>query len=229
VLARTDPAAKKQEGISFILVDMKTPGVAVRPIQTIDGGHEVNEVFFDEVKVPAENLVGQENKGWDYAKFLLSNERTGIARVGISKERLRRVKELASIELDGERPLIDDERFRIRMATVEVELKALEMLQLRVVAARRSGDNKPDPNSSILKIKGSEIQQAITELALEVVGPYAMPHDAQQDALLRNEPPIGPDWASPIAPTYFNMRKVSIYGGTNEIQKNIVAKAVLGL
>jgi alkylation response protein AidB-like acyl-CoA dehydrogenase len=201
----------------------------VRPIQTIDGGHEVNEVFFDEVKVPAENLVGQENKGWDYAKFLLSNERTGIARVGISKERLRRVKELASIELDGERPLIDDERFRIRMATVEVELKALEMLQLRVVAARRSGDNKPDPNSSILKIKGSEIQQAITELALEVVGPYAMPYDAQQDALLRNEPPIGPDWASPIAPTYFNMRKVSIYGGTNEIQKNIVAKAVLGL
>ena len=229
VLARTDAAAKKQEGISFILVDMKTPGVTVRPIQTIDGGYEVNEVFLDDVKVPAENLVGQENKGWDYAKFLLSNERTGIARVGISKERLRRVKELAAVELDGDTPLIDDERFRIKIASVEVELKALEMLQLRVIAARKTGDKAPDPASSILKIKGSEIQQRITELALEVVGPYAMPLDPHQDDLLRNEPPIGPDWASPIAPTYFNMRKVSIYGGTNEIQKNIIAKAVLGL
>jgi pimeloyl-CoA dehydrogenase large subunit len=229
VLARTDAAAKKQEGISFILVDMKTPGVTVRPIQTIDGGHEVNEVFFDDVKVPLENLVGQENKGWDYAKFLLSNERTGIARVGISKQRLRRVKELAGIEVEGDRPLIEDERFRIKLAQVEVELKALEMLQLRVVAARRTGDNKPDPASSILKIKGSELQQSITELALEVVGPYAMPLDPGQDSLLRNEPPVGPDWAGPIAPTYFNYRKVSIYGGTNEIQKNIIAKAVLGL
>jgi pimeloyl-CoA dehydrogenase large subunit len=229
VLARTDTAAKKQEGISFILVDMKTPGVTVRPIQTIDGGHEVNEVFFDDVKVPLENLVGQENKGWDYAKFLLSNERTGIARVGISKQRLRRVKELAGIEVEGDRPLIEDERFRIKLAQVEVELKALEMLQLRVVAARRTGDNKPDPASSILKIKGSELQQSITELALEVVGPYAMPLDPGQDSLLRNEPPVGPDWAGPIAPTYFNYRKVSIYGGTNEIQKNIIAKAVLGL
>jgi pimeloyl-CoA dehydrogenase large subunit len=229
VLARTDAAAKKQEGISFILVDMKTPGVTVRPIQTIDGGHEVNEVFFDDVKVPLQNLVGQENKGWDYAKFLLSNERTGIARVGISKERLRRVKELAGIELEGGQPLIEDERFRIKLAQVEVELKALEMLQLRVVAARRTGDNKPDPASSILKIKGSELQQSITELALEVVGPYAMPLDPGQDSLLRNEPPVGPDWAGPVAPTYFNYRKVSIYGGTNEIQKNIIAKAVLGL
>src|SRR5690606_31731552 len=119
VLARTDATAKKQEGISFILVDMKSPGVTVRPIQTIDGGHEVNEVFFDDVKVPVENLVGQENKGWDYAKFLLSNERTGIARVGLSKERLRRVKELASIELDGDKPLIEDERFRIKIASIE--------------------------------------------------------------------------------------------------------------
>jgi alkylation response protein AidB-like acyl-CoA dehydrogenase len=220
---------KKQEGISFLLIDMQTPGITVRPIETIDGGREINEVFLDDVRVPASNLVGQENKGWDYAKFLLSNERTGIARVGISKERLRRVKELASIELDGDKPLIDDERFRIKIASVEVELKALEMLQLRVVAARRTGDNKPDPASSILKIKGSEIQQSISELALEVVGPYAAPLDPHQDDLLRNEPPIGPDWASPIAPTYFNMRKVSIYGGTNEIQKNIIAKAVLGL
>ncbi|MCC6946663.1 MAG: pimeloyl-CoA dehydrogenase large subunit [Bradyrhizobiaceae bacterium] len=227
-LVRTDPAAKKQEGISFLLIDMKTPGITVRPIQTIDGGHEVNETFFDDVKVPVENRIGEENKGWHYAKFLLSNERTGIARVGISKERIRRVKELASIELDGDRPLIEDERFRVKVASVEVELKSLEMLQLRVVAARRKGDNKPDPASSILKIKGSEIQQAITELALQVVGPYALPYDPDDDPL-RNEPPIGPDWANPIAPAYFNMRKVSIYGGSNEIQKNIIAKAVLGL
>ena len=228
-LVRTDPAAKKQEGISFLLIDMKTKGITVRPIQTIDGGHEVNEVFFDDVKVPVENLIGQENRGWDYAKFLLSNERTGIARVGISKERIRRLKELASIELDGDKPLIEDERFRVKVASVEVELKALEMLQLRVVAARRTGDNKPDPASSILKIKGSEIQQAITELALQVVGPYALPYDPDDGAALRNEPPIGPEWAAPIAPTYFNYRKVSIYGGSNEIQKNIIAKAVLGL
>jgi len=229
-LVRTDPtAAKRQGGISFLLIDMKTPGITVRPIQTIDGGQEVNETFFDDVKVPVENLVGEENKGWDYAKYLLSNERTSIARVGISKERLRRLKELASIELDGDRPLIEDEGFRVKIASIEVELKALEMLQLRVVAARRTGDNKPDPASSILKIKGSEIQQAITELAMQVAGPYALPYDSNLYGLLRNEPPAGPDWAGPIAPNYFNMRKVSIYGGSNEIQKNIIAKAVLGL
>src|SRR6202521_3929979 len=162
-LVRTDTGAKRQEGISFLLIDMKSPGITVRPIQTIDGGREVNEVFFDVVKVPVENLVGQENKGWDYAKFLLGNERTGIARVGMSKERIRRLKELAALERVGDRPLIEDERFRTKIAAVEVELKALEMTQLRVVAdARRNGD-KPDPKSSILKIKGSEIQQTITE------------------------------------------------------------------
>ena len=137
-LVRTDPAAKKQEGISFLLIDMKSPGITVRPIQTIDGGHEVNEVFFDDVKVPAENLVGQENRGWDYAKFLLGNERTGIARIGISKARIRRLKELAAIEQSGGRPLIADERFRAKIAEVEVALKALEMTQLRVVAAAAS-------------------------------------------------------------------------------------------
>ncbi len=228
-LVRTDPAAKKQEGISFLLIDMKSPGVTVRPIVTIDGGREVNEVFFDEVKVPAENLVGAENKGWDYAKFLLGNERVGIARVGLSKERIRRLKHLASLERDGERPLIQDPRFREKIAAVEVELKALEMTQLRVVAAERNRkSNKPDPASSILKIKGSEIQQAVTELALELVGPYALPSQADAEPG-RNEPPIGPDWAGTIAPTYFNWRTVSIYGGSNEIQKNIIAKAILGL
>jgi pimeloyl-CoA dehydrogenase large subunit len=230
-LVRTDAQAKKQEGISFLLIDMNTPGITVRPIITIEGGHEVNEVFFDEVKVPAENLVGEENKGWDYAKYLLGRERTGIARVGLSKERIRRIKELAGLERDGDTPLIEDERFREKLAAVEVELKALEMTQLRVVAAeRRRTDNRPDPASSILKIKGSEIHQATTELLLEVVGPYALPYQPEHEDNERwNEPPIGPEWAGPIAPTYFNWRKTSIYGGTNEIQKNIIAKAILGL
>jgi pimeloyl-CoA dehydrogenase large subunit len=230
-LVRTDSQAKKQEGISFLLIDMKTPGITVRPIITIEGGHEVNEVFFDDVKVPAENLVGQENKGWDYAKYLLGRERTGIARVGLSKERLRRIKELAAMERVGDKPLIEDERFCEKLAAVEVELKALEMTQLRVVAGERHRtDNRPDPASSILKIKGSEIQQATTELLLEVVGPYAMPYQPEHtDDERWNEPPIGPEWAGPIAPTYFNWRKTTIYGGTNEIQKNIIAKAILGL
>jgi pimeloyl-CoA dehydrogenase large subunit len=229
VLARTDPKAKKQEGISFILCDMKTPGITVRPIQLIDGGKEVNEVFFDNVKVPYENLVGQENRGWDYAKFLLGNERTGIARVGISKERIRRLKELAKLEVSGGRPMIDDPRFRAKISQVEIELKALEMTQMRVVAAEgKRRDNKPDPASSILKIKGSEIQQNITDLLMEVVGPFALPY-ADEDAPGSNELPAGPDYAGPLAPIYFNYRKVSIYGGSNEIQKNIIAKAILGL
>ena len=231
-LVRTEPAAKKQEGISFLLIDMKTPGITVRPIQTIDGGHEVNEVFFDDVKVPAENLVGEENKGWNYAKFLLGNERSGIARVGASKSRIRRLKQLAAIEQSGGKPLLADERFRAKIAAVEVELKALEMTQLRVVATERSrdGNNKPDPASSILKIKGSEIQQIITELLLEVVGPYALPDQVAHDESDRwNEPPVGPEWAGPLAPQYFNNRKTTIYGGSNEIQKNIIAKAILGL
>src|SRR3954468_12327938 len=229
VLARTDMAAKKQEGISFLLIDMKSPGIAVRPIRTIDGGEEVNGVFLDDVRVPAENLVGQENKGWDYAKFLLGNERVGIARVGVSKERLRRIKELARLERIGEVPLIETTRFREKLAAVEIELKALEMTQLRVVAAERHREKgKPDPASSILKIKGSEIQQATTELLMEVVGPYALPYQDEPEHG-QNEPPIGPDWAGSVAPTYFNWRKISIYGGSIEIQRNIIAKAILGL
>ena len=229
-LVRTDMAAKKQEGISFLLIDMKTPGITVRPIETIDGGHEINEVFLDDVRVPVENLVGQENKGWDYAKFLLGNERVGIARVGVSKERIRRIKELAAIERVGDEPIINNPRFREKLAAVEVELKALEMTQLRVVAAERHREKgKPDPASSILKIKGSEIQQATTELLLEVVGPYALPYQPEQEEEGWNEPPIGPEWAGAIAPTYFNWRKISIYGGSNEIQKQIIAKAILGL
>jgi pimeloyl-CoA dehydrogenase large subunit len=232
VLARTNPQAeKKQMGISFILVDMKTPGVTVRPIQLIDGGREVNEVWFDEVKVPAENLVGQENRGWDYAKFLLGNERMGIARIGITKQRLRRIKELAKLERYGDHPLMDEPWFREKLAAVEIEVKALEITQLRVVAeARKRGRHgEPDPNSSILKIKGSELQQVATELMMDVVGPYVMPFGASMDDEDRtNETPIGPDYAAAAAPSYFNNRKVSIYGGSNEIQRNIIAKAILG-
>ncbi|MDE2580942.1 MAG: pimeloyl-CoA dehydrogenase large subunit, partial [Rhodospirillales bacterium] len=200
----------------------------VRPIVTIDGGREVNEVFFDEVEVPADQLVGQENKGWDYAKFLLGNERTGIARVGTSKARVARIKALAALERVGDRPLIEDPRFREKLAAVEIELKALEMTQLRVVSEERSrAKGKPNPASSILKLKGSVIQQQLTELTMDVVGPFTMPW--QPADAERNEPFIGADYAAAAGPTYFNMRKVSIYGGSNEIQRNIVAKAILGL
>ena len=230
LLCRTSTAAKKQEGISFLVVDMKAPGITVRPIQTIDGGYEVNEVWFDEVRTPAENLVGEENRGWDYAKFLLGNERTGIARIGVSKARLLRLRELAKLERTGDRPMIEDRRFREKLTAVEIELKALEMTQLRVVASERTRERgKPNPASSILKLKGSEIQQATTELLMEVVGPYALPYKADVEAEGDNDPmSIGPDYAAEAAPTYFNWRKVSIYGGSNEIQRNIVAKAILG-
>jgi pimeloyl-CoA dehydrogenase large subunit len=227
-LVRTNPTAKQQEGISFLLIDMKTPGITVRPIVTIDGGREVNEVFFDEVEVPAENLVGQENKGWDYAKFLLGNERTGIARVGASKAKIARIRELAGLEFAGERPLIESPRFLEKLAAVEVELKALEMTQLRVVSdERKLTKGRQNPASSILKLKGSVIQQQLTELVMEVAGPYMMPYQREFDG--RNEPVIGPDFATEAAPMYFNYRKVSIYGGSNEIQRNIIAKAILGL
>jgi len=225
-LVRTDPAAKKQSGISFLLVDMKSKGVTVRPIQTIDGGSEVNEVFFDDVQVPVENLVGEENKGWDYAKFLLGNERTGIARVGVSKERIRRIRDLASKIESGGRPIMQDQKFREKLAEVEIELKALELTQLRVVADEgKHGKGKPNPASSVLKIKGSEIQQATTELLMQIIGPFAAPYDEHGDDG-SNE---AMDWTAQIAPSYFNNRKVTIYGGSNEIQRNIITKAVLGL
>jgi alkylation response protein AidB-like acyl-CoA dehydrogenase len=226
LLVRTDPEnPKAQEGISFLLADMKTPGITVRPIVTIDGGNEVNEVFFDNVHVPVENLIGTENRGWDCAKFLLSNERTGQARVGASKERLKRLRNLA-IEAPGNggARLIDDVRFRTRLTEVEVQLKALEMTTLRVLADenRALKDRKPNPASSVLKIRGTEIQQAISELYVMAAGPYGMaaaPPGA--DAM--------PEWTELAQATYFNWRKQSIYGGSNEIQKNIMAKAFMGL
>src|SRR5262244_466995 len=209
-LVRTDPAAKKQQGISFLLIDMKRPGITVRPIQTIDGGREVNETFFDDVKVPVENLVGRENRGWDCAEFLLGNERTGIARVGYSKQRVQRIKELAGRVMAGDRPLIEDERFREKVAAVEVELKALEMTQMRVLSEERDRkDRLPNPKSSILKIKGSEIQQRTTELMLEIAGPLALPYQAEEEdaEFGSNEPPLDLDWPAPAAPSYFNYRK----------------------
>jgi len=229
VLVRTDPSARKQqEGISFILVDMKTPGITVRPIVTMDGSAEINETFFDAVKVPAQNLVGEENKGWTYAKFLLGNERVGIARVGACKRELTRLKEIAAAEPGDEGRLIDDPRFRDKIAQVEIDLMALEITNLRLIASLRDG-RQPGAEPSILKIKGSEVQQRLSELMMEAVGPYAAPF--QREALEEgwNGEPIGPDYATPLAPTYFNNRKISIYGGSNEIQKNIVAKATLGL
>jgi alkylation response protein AidB-like acyl-CoA dehydrogenase len=181
--------------------------------------------------VPVENLVGQENRGWDCAKFLLGNERTGIARVGYSKQRVQRIKELASKVMAGDRPLIEDERFREKVAAVEVELKTLEMTQMRVLSEdRHRTNNLPNPKSSILKIKGSEIQQATTHLLLEIAGPLAIPYQADsEDAEFgSNEPNDYLEWAAPAAPAYFNYRKTTIYGGSNEIQRNILAKAVLG-
>jgi len=226
---RTDPTAKKkQEGISFLLVDMKSPGITVRPIVTMDGSAEINETFFDNVKVPVENLVGEENMGWTYAKFLLGNERVGIARVGACKREMRRLKEIAAAEPGDDGRLIDSPRFRDKIAQLEIDLMALEITNLRLIASLRDG-GEAGAVPSILKIKGSEVQQRLTELMMEALGPYAAPF--QREALEEgwNEEPIGPGYAPPLARTYFNFRKVSIYGGSNEIQKNIVAKVTLGL
>jgi len=229
-LCRTDSDARKpQEGISFILVDMKSPGVTVRPIIMLDGGHEVNEVYLDNVEVPVENLVGQENQGWTYAKFLLAHERSGIAGVARSKRGVEKLKALARTELsDVGTPLIQDEDFTRKIAQLEIDLTALEFTELRTLAREQAGRG-PGPESSILKIKGTEIQQRLTELTLEAAGHYGAPYFRGFPEDGGNEYPIGPDYAHQSAPAYFNMRKTSIYGGSNEIQRNIIAKMVLGL
>ncbi|MDW8443600.1 MAG: acyl-CoA dehydrogenase family protein [Acetobacteraceae bacterium] len=231
-LVRTDPkAAKPQQGIGFLLIDMRSPGITVRPILTIDGEHEVNEVFLDEVRVPAENMVGDPRRGWDCAKFLLSHERAGQARVGIAKERIRRLKRIAGETRSARGRLIDDPSFRDRLAAIEVEVKALEITCLRVVAAeaKRTGDPAPDPASSLLKIRGSEILQAIATLTLEAAGEGALAAPEDEPDRSGNETSSVPDWAAMSAPLWMNWRKFSIYGGTNEIQRNIMAKAFLGL
>ena len=226
-LVRTNPDAKQQEGISFLLIDMKSPGITVRPIITLGGEHEVNEVWLEDVRVPASQRVFEENKGWTCAKFLLAHERTGIAGVAASKRGIEKVKTIARTEMDGDKPLIANPFFRRKIAELEMDLTALEYTELRSLAGESAGKG-PGPESSLLKIKGSEIQQRLTELSLEAVGHYGAPYFrgfGEGD----NEHPIGPDYAHRAAPTYFNVRKTTIYGGSNEIQRNIIAKMVLGL
>ena len=228
-LVRTDPnAAKPQEGISFLLIDMNTPGIEVKPIITIDGSHEVNETWLTDVRVPVENLIGEENKGWTYAKFLLAHERSGIAGVARSKRGVEKLKQIASTELLEGKPLIRDEDFARKVSQLEIDLTALEFTELRTLAGEAQGKG-PGPESSILKVKGTEIQQRLTELTLEAVGNYGAPYFRGFPEEGSNAYPIGPDYAHGAAPNYFNMRKTSIYGGSNEIQRNIISKMILGL
>jgi alkylation response protein AidB-like acyl-CoA dehydrogenase len=225
-LVRTSTEGRKQEGISFLLIDMKSAGVTVRPIITLDGEHSVNEVFMENVKVPVANRVGEEGKGWTYAKYLLGHERTNIAGVGASRRELVALKEVAQRELRNGAPLAEDPLFAARIAEVEIELMALEMTVMRVLSARGKA---PGPEASILKIRGTEIQQTLTELMMEALGPYALPFDLDAMELDYKGERAGPDYAGPLAAHYFNYRKVTIYGGSNEIQRNIIAQMVLGL
>jgi alkylation response protein AidB-like acyl-CoA dehydrogenase len=220
-LVRTDPEApKKQRGISLLVFPMDTPGVTLRPIELVDGSFEVNEVFFSDVRVPAGNLVGEENHGWDYAKFLLGNERVGIARIGFTKRLLASAKEHAAAVTAGGKPLLQDPRTAGRIAAIENELLALELTALRVVA--NSAGGRPHPASSVLKLRGSELQQAATELVLDIAGPLAI-------AAFAGDGSDVPEWARSAGPEYLNYRKVSIYGGSNEVQRTIIAGTILGL
>lgn len=222
-LVRTSTEGKPQTGISFLLLDMKSPGVTVRPIKLLDGGHEVNEVFFDNVEVPADQLIGEENKGWTYAKLLLSHERTNIADVNRAKRELERLKRIAKAE-----GVWDDQRFRDQTALLEVDVIALEMLVLRVLSAMKSGKN-PLEIAGLLKIKGSEIQQRYAELMMLAAGPYSLPYIQEaMEAGYQGDFPGDVLSNAPLAATYFNMRKTTIYGGSNEVQRNIVAQTVLG-
>ena len=225
-LVRTDPTVRKQEGISFLLIDMHAPGVTVRPIIMLDEDHEVNEVFFDNVRVPVANLVGQENRGWTYAKYLLGHERTGIAAVGRSKRELARLKALARREQKNGAPLLRDPLFAAKVADLEIELMALEMTVLRVLA---QADKAPGPEASVLKVRGTEIQQRLSELMVEAAGPLALPFDPAYLEGEQAHSAIDDDFAAPLLPHYFNFRKTSIYGGSNEIQRNIISQMILGL
>ncbi|RQO63437.1 pimeloyl-CoA dehydrogenase large subunit [Paucibacter sp. KBW04] len=221
-LVRTDSTGKPQTGISFLLIDMKSPGVTVRPIIMLDGEHEVNEVFFDNVEVPVENLVGEENKGWTYAKYLLAHERTNIADVNRAKRELERLKRIAKLE-----GLWEDTRFRDQIALLEVDIVALEMMVLRVLSAEKSGKQSLDV-AGLLKIRGSEIQQRYTELLMQAGGPFSLPfiHEAMEAGWQGDH--VGAAHCAPLASHYFNYRKTTIYGGSNEVQRNIVAQTVLG-
>ncbi|MCM2251431.1 MAG: acyl-CoA dehydrogenase family protein [Ramlibacter sp.] len=221
-LVRTSTEGKPQTGISFLLIDMKSPGVSVRPIYMLDGEPEVNEVFFDNVEVPAENLIGEENKGWTYAKHLLSHERTNIADVNRAKRELERLKRIAKAE-----DVYQDQRLRDEIARLEVDVVALEMLVLRVLSAEKSGKNPLDI-AGLLKIKGSEIQQRYSELMMLAAGPYAVPLVREAMEAGWQGEFVGAAYCAPLASTYFNLRKTTIYGGSNEVQRTIVAQVVLG-
>ncbi len=224
-LVRTDSDVKQQEGIPFLLIDMDTPGIEVRPIILLDGTHEVNEVFFDDVRVPVENLVGEENKGWTYAKYLLTHERTNIAGVGFSQAGLDTVKRMARAEMSGGRPLIENPHFMARVAQVEIDLMAMSTTNLRIVSQAAAG-SAPGVEASMLKVKGTIIRQEINDLARRAAGPYAMPFASE--AIEGDNDPIGPDYATAVSPHYFNNRKLSIFGGSNEIQRGIIAKVKMG-
>ena len=221
-LVRTSNEGKPQTGISFLLIDMKSPGITVRPIVLLDGSVEVNEVFFDNVLVPADNLVGEENKGWHYAKHLLAHERTNIADVNRAKRELERLKRIARSE-----GVYEDTRFRDEIAKLEVDVVALEMLVLRVLAAETAGKQSLDI-AGLLKIRGSEIQQRYSELMMLAAGPYALPLIREAMEAGWQGDAVGALWCAPLASTYFNMRKTTIYGGSNEVQRNIVSQVVLG-
>ncbi len=222
-LVRTDSQVeRRQEGISFLLIDMKTPGITVRPLILMDGGHEVNEIFFDDVVVPVQNLIYEENKGWTVAKYLLGHERMGSGSVGGSRRELAALRDLAKRELKNGRPLLEDPRFRDRLSRVEIELEALEITSMRFLDKMRRSGQPPGADVSLLKIRGTEIQQAITELMMQAVGPRAQPFRAVDHGSIDH-------FMSRLAPRYFNLRKASIYAGSNEIQRNILAKMSLGL
>ena len=227
-LVRTSTESRKQLGISFLLIDMQTPGVTVRPIITIEGEHEVNEVHLEDVRVPVENLVGEEGAGWSYGKVLLQHERTGIAGVAHSKQRLWRLQKLAAEPGDGAAPLTHDSRFLDRLYRLEIELSALEYTELRVLASVATG-KAPGAESSMLKIRGTEIQQALDELFLDLAAYRALPYVPDQFQAGYDGRWLGPDDQADFASRYFNFRKASIYGGSNEIQRNIIAKHVLSL
>jgi alkylation response protein AidB-like acyl-CoA dehydrogenase len=227
-LVRTDPQVRPQSGISFLLIDMKSRGITVRPIPLIDGEHEVNEIWFDDVEVPVSNLIGEENKGWTYAKYLLTHERVNIAQVGQSRRELQRLKQLAARHRDGEHRLLDDVRFRDRLAEVEIDLMALELTVMRVLAAEGKRRD-PGPESSVLKIRGSEIQQALSELNMQSIGPYALPWIPEALDAGWHGLPHGADVWGPLTGRYFNQRKTSIFSGSNEIQRNIIAQRILEL
>ncbi len=227
-LVRTSGEGKPQEGISFLLIDMDTPGVEVRPIILIDGEHEVNEVFFDNVKVPVENLVGEENMGWTYAKYLLTHERTGTANIGNSNAALQRLKKIAGEQRKAGRSLLDDPYFAARLARVEIDLEAMKTTNLRILVDADAGA-APGPESSMLKVKGTIIRQEINDLARRALGPYALPFSSEAMDEGYNDEPVGPEYANPIAAKYFNNRKMSIYAGSNEIQREIIKKTKMDL